>query len=112
MDLKSHYRQFLTRPTLEALASNASIHYVPTLISVTESGDVMKHLKTQAQYLSRKENILNAFESGNTLCVEAETTLQFLLGGGAFLPNLDENFIAEKTVTFPVVSCYNGISYA
>ncbi|KAI9651985.1 MAG: hypothetical protein M1831_007277 [Alyxoria varia] len=103
MDLKSHYRQFLIRPTLEALASDASIHYVPTLISVSESGDVMKHLKTQAEYLSRKENILNSLESGNTLCVEAETTVQFLLGGGAFLPNLDENFIADKTITFPVI---------
>ena len=43
-------------------------------------------------------------EGRHALSVDVETTLEFLNGGGAYLPGLDDNFVADRTVTFPMVS--------
>src|SRR5947207_14852471 len=105
MSLKSKYNSFLRNPSTGVLAENASITYIPTLTSITEPTAILKHLAAQAKQIRKRyENILSFIEGGNGVCVEAETTLEFLTGGGAYLPGLDDNFLVDKVVTFPVAS--------
>jgi hypothetical protein len=42
-------------------------------------------------------------EGTNALAVEVHTTLELLSGGGSYLPGLDDNFLADRIVTFPIV---------
>lgn len=105
MALQAAYRQFLDAPSPELLASDASLHYVTTLTTHNSSTEIIKHLKSQTRLLKKKEEkFLDAVEAPNALAVEVETTIEFVLGGGAYLPGLDDNFLADRTVTFPVVS--------
>lgn len=103
MPLSASYQRFLAQPTAEALAPDAAIHYLPSSSSINEPPAILKHLSAQAQQLKKKENFLNVIEGDNSLCVEAETTLEFQTGGGTYLPGLDDNFLADRTVTIPVV---------
>lgn len=105
MALQSAYKQFLAGPSPALLGENASIHYVTTLITHNGSSEIIKHLTAQTSQLNTKEeNFLHAIESENAIAVEVETTIEFLTGGGAYLPGLDDNFLADRTVTFPIVS--------
>jgi hypothetical protein len=105
MALQSAYKQFLAAPNPTSLAEDASIHYITTLVTYNGPNDILKHLKSQGITLKKKaENFLNVVESQDALVVEVETTIEFLTGGGAFLPNLDDNFLADRVVTFPIVS--------
>lgn len=103
MALTSKYQQFLARPTQEALAPGAAINYLPSLTTITEPAVIIKHLNAQTQQLKKKENFLNVVYGDYSICVEAETTIDFINGGGTFLPGLDDNFLADRTVTLPVV---------
>ncbi|WEW58417.1 hypothetical protein PRK78_003885 [Emydomyces testavorans] len=49
------------------------------------------------------ENVLNAVEGPNSLSLETETTLNFIAGGGSYLLTLDDNFVVDRTVTFPLI---------
>jgi hypothetical protein len=51
----------------------------------------------------KEEKILDAVEASNALVVEVETTMEFVTSGGAYLPGLDDNFLADRTVTLPIV---------
>lgn len=104
MALRAKYQQYLAHPSEDAFAPNASLHYVSSLTSICEPAAIIRHLKAQEQQLKTKSNFLNAFESHNSLCVEAETTLQFEEGGGTYLPGLEEYLLFDKVVTLPVVS--------
>ncbi|OCL11737.1 hypothetical protein AOQ84DRAFT_437484 [Glonium stellatum] len=104
MSLSAKYQQFLANPSTAALAEKASIHYITTLTTINEPTAIIKHLSAQSKQLEKKsEKVLSAIESSNGLCLDVETTLEFIFGGGAFLPGLDDNFLADRTVTFPVV---------
>lgn len=104
MSLSAKYQRFLANPSTAVLAEKASIHYITTLTTINESTAIIKHLSAQAKQLEKKsEKLLSAIESSNGLCLDVETTLEFISGGGAFLPGLDDNFLADRTVTFPVV---------
>ncbi|KAF1992087.1 hypothetical protein K402DRAFT_459275 [Aulographum hederae CBS 113979] len=104
MSLQKNYEQFLASPTTAALAEGSSIIYVPTLTTINEPTAILKHLAVQAKFLTKKsDKLLNAIESAAGLCLEVETTLEFVNGGGAYLPGLDDNFLADRIVTFPVV---------
>lgn len=50
--------------------------------------------------------MLNCIESEDEICLDVETTLEFVTGGGAYLPGLDDNFLADRVVTFPIVSLH------
>lgn len=104
MTLQEKYKQYLAKPTEAALSTDASIHYIPTLSTFTKPQGILKHLDVQGQQLKVKANFLNVIEGDNALCVETESTIQFLLGGSAYLPGLDDNFLADRTVTLPIVS--------
>ena len=104
MALSAAYQTFLSAPAASQLAPGASINYVPTTTTVTEPAAILKHLAAQAKLLKKKsEKVLSAIESSNGLCLDVETTLELINGGGAFLPGLDDNFISGRTVTIPVV---------
>ena len=104
MALSSLYKSFLTAPNTNLLAKDASLNYVTTLTNVNESGAIIKHLEKQQKVVRKKsEKVINIIESPDALCLDVETTLEFVSGGGAYLPNLDDNFLADRVVTFPVV---------
>ena len=105
MPLSAKYEAFLASPSSGALAGNASLHYITTLTSIQDAPAIIKHLSVQEKLLKKKEQkILSAIEgSDGKLCVDLETTIEFVNGGGAYLPGLDDNFISDRTVTLPMV---------
>ncbi|KAG4411026.1 hypothetical protein IFR04_015844 [Cadophora malorum] len=104
MALQAAYQQFLAAPKESALASNASLHYITTLVTLNGSAAIIKHLGTQSHELKKKEEkLLDAVESANALAVEVHTTVEFVTGGGSYLPGLDDNFLADRVVTFPII---------
>lgn len=105
--LRAKYEAYLAAPSTGALAEAASIHYVPTLTTINEPTGILKHLAAQQKLLKKKsERILSAIESSNGLCVDTETTIEFIAGGGAILPGLDDNFLSDKVVILPMVSAW------
>ncbi|KAF2467522.1 uncharacterized protein BDR25DRAFT_316855 [Lindgomyces ingoldianus] len=104
MSLSAKYQAFLGSPSSAALSDNASLHYITTLTSLNEPAAILKHLAVQDKLLKKKaEKVIGAVESANGLCLDVETTIEFISGGGAFLPGLDDNFVADRIVTFPMV---------
>lgn len=103
--LKAVYQNFLSNPTGAALDDEASLHYITTLTTINNSAAITKHFAALQKVLKKKEEkVLNAIEDENALCLEIDTTLEFLTGGGAYLPGLEENFLADRIVNFPIVS--------
>jgi hypothetical protein len=104
MALQAAYRQFLDAPNPSLLADNASLHYITTLTTFNGPAEISKHLANQGRELEKKEEkLLDVIENGNSLAVEVHTTLEFRTGGGAYLPSLDDNFLTDRVVTFPIV---------
>ncbi len=52
----------------------------------------------------KNEKVLDAVEGSHSLSLDIETTIEFRNSGGAYLPGLDDNFVADRTVIFPMVS--------
>ena len=109
MALAAKYQQFLANPAKGQLADGASLDYIPTLTSICEPTVIIRHLAAQTKLLEKKnETVHNIFETADSLCAEIETTLEFNAGGGAYLPGLDDNFLADRVVTFLVVCGKNS----
>jgi hypothetical protein len=105
MTLSAQYQRFLANPSAAALADAAAIHYITTLTTINDAAEIVKHLGAQDKQLKKKgEKVLSAIESSSGLCVDVETTIEFVSGGGAYLPGLDDNFLSDRVATFPVVS--------
>ncbi|KAI9746140.1 MAG: hypothetical protein M1818_000821 [Claussenomyces sp. TS43310] len=112
MALEAVYKQFLAAPNPAALIDNASLHYITTLTTFNGPSDILKHLKTQSNQIKKKEEkFLDAVESQNALAVEVDTTMELVTSGGAYLPGLDDNFLADRTVTFPIIHIVTFDSY-
>ncbi|KAK5149000.1 hypothetical protein BJ546DRAFT_1025767 [Cryomyces antarcticus] len=105
MSLCDKYQQFLANPTAAALADkSSSINYVPTLTTINQPAAIIKHLQTQAKIVKKKsEKVLGAIESSDALSADVEMTVEFLSGGGAYLPQVEENFLADRMATFPMI---------
>lgn len=104
MSLRTHYEAFLANPSSGALAANATLHYVTTLTSIQDATAIIKHLSVQEKLLKKKsQKVLDAVEGRQSLSLDVDTTIEFQNGGGAYLPGLDDNFISDRTVTFPMV---------
>jgi hypothetical protein len=104
MALSAAYAQFLRSPTSAVLADAVAIHYVPTLTTINEPAALIKHLAAQAKlFIKKSENIISIVEGPASLSAEIETTIEFVSGGGALLPGLDDNFLTDKIVSFPIV---------
>lgn len=107
MALQAAYQQYLATPNSSFLAENASLHYITTLTTFHGPAEIIKHLNTQTKKLKKKsEKIIDVVDGTSSLAVETELTVEFLNGGGAFLPGIDDNFLADREVTFLVV-CYS-----
>jgi hypothetical protein len=105
MTLRDTYARFLAAPASGALADNATLHYVSTLTSINDATAIIKHFSAQEKLLKKtSQKILDTVEGRHALSVDVETTIEFSNGGGAYLPGLDDNFVADRTVTFPMVS--------
>ena len=108
--LKSVYQSFLTNPNASALNDNTSLHYITTLTTISSAAAIVRHHAAHQKVLTKKEEkILSCVEGSNALCLDIETTLEFIAGGGAYLPGLDDNFLVDRAVTFPIVkeTCTN-----
>lgn len=99
------YKQFLAAPASALLADDAALHYVTTTTSYRGATDIIKHLGTlRNQVKKKKEDFLTVIEGQNAAAIEVDTALEFLTSGAAYLPGLDDNFLADRTVYLPVVS--------
>lgn len=103
--LRAVYQSYLGNPTASALTENASLNYITTLTTINTAAAIVKHHTAHQKVLKKKEEkVIGCIESEDALCLDVETTLEFLTGGGAYLPGLDDNFLADRVVTFPMVS--------
>ncbi|TGO91721.1 hypothetical protein BPOR_0020g00160 [Botrytis porri] len=104
MSLQSAYKQFLASPNPSLLAADASLHFITTLVTVHGASNVVKHLNGQNHQLEKKEEtFLNTVEGPSSIAAEIHTTIEFKTSGGSYLPGLDDNFLADRTVTFPII---------
>ncbi|EAW15210.1 uncharacterized protein ACLA_058720 [Aspergillus clavatus NRRL 1] len=104
MSLKSVYQKFLANSRSASLAADASLIYITTTTQFDGADAVVSHLTKQESIVKRKSaEIIGAIESSDSLCLDVETTLEFVSGGGAYLPSLDDNFLADRVATFPTV---------
>jgi hypothetical protein len=102
---KDSYQRFLANPRNAPLAANASLIYVPTTTKIEGADAIATHTSRQRSIVKKNsDRIINAIESSDALCLDMETTLEFVEGGGAYLPSLDDNFLADRVVTFPTVN--------
>lgn len=105
MALQAAYKQFLAAPNSSLLAANASLHYVTTTTSYTGPTEIIKHLSAQRNHLKKKkEDILDVVEGQAAIAIQTETAIEFISSGGAYLPGLDDNFLADRVVYIAVVS--------
>ncbi|EHA53650.1 hypothetical protein MCOR27_001640 [Pyricularia oryzae] len=101
MALQAAYVQFLTAPNLAALAEKATLNYITTTTSISGAGEVVKHLNGLHSHVKKnKETLLSAIEGrdGLALAIEMDTSLEFVISGGPYLPGLDDNFLADRKI--------------
>ncbi|KAL0939331.1 uncharacterized protein CTRU02_205941 [Colletotrichum truncatum] len=106
--MSATYRQFLTAPNSSLLAPNATLLYITTTTSYNGPTDIIKHLNTlRNQVKKKKEDILDVVEGRDAIAAEIETSLEFVTSGGVYLPGLDDNFLADRTVHLPIMHVVN-----
>jgi hypothetical protein len=105
MALAAVYQQFLAAPDASHLAEDATLNYITTTTAFRGSVDIVKHLTTlRKQINKKKENVLSLVHGQDAIATEIETGLEFVTSGASYLPALDENFLIDRTVYFPIVS--------
>ncbi|KAJ5765701.1 hypothetical protein N7520_005260 [Penicillium odoratum] len=101
---QTEYRNFLASPRSAKLAANVSLIYVPSTTKFEGKDSVLTHLSRQSSIVKKKsEDVISSIEASDSLVLDMETTLEFLEGGGAYLPSLDDNFLADRVVTIPTL---------
>ncbi|KAI1104152.1 hypothetical protein F4804DRAFT_204122 [Jackrogersella minutella] len=104
MALAAVYKQFIAAPNSSLLADEATLHYITTTTSYKGSTEIGKHFSASAKQLkTKKQEFLSVVEGQNVIATEVNTVLEFLSGGGPYLPGLDDNFLADRTVYLSVV---------
>lgn len=106
MALRDAYLRFIAAPDSSALAESASLSYITTTTSFAGAAEVVKHLTGLPKHLNKsKEEVLSVIEGRDRLglVVELDTALEFTLSGGPYLPGLDDNFVADRTVHLAIV---------
>ncbi|KAI0845614.1 hypothetical protein F5Y00DRAFT_265419 [Daldinia vernicosa] len=104
MALAAVYKQFLAAPNSSQLADDASLHYITTTSSYRGSAEILKHLSTTTKQLKKKKmELLAVIEGQNAIAAEVDTVLEFITSGGPYLPGLDDNFLADRTVYIPIM---------
>ena len=109
MSLQQVYESFLAAPSVDTLAKDAVLNYVTTTVTFAESAQIIKHLELQRKVLRKKsEKALNAIADRHALFLEVETVIEFVNGGGSYLPGLDDNFLTDQIVMVPIVWCQSS----
>jgi hypothetical protein len=104
MSASATYQQFLAAPNSSLLAANASLHYITTTISFNGPTEIIKHLNTLRNQVTKKAEVpLDVIDGQNALVVIISTTFEFHTTGAVFLPGIDDNFLADRTVYIPIV---------
>ena len=112
MSLLQVYEAYLNNPAGNAttLSDEATLHYINTLTSIHTAPAIVKHNAAHDRVLKKKQQkVLDHLEGGNGLTVDVETTIEFISGGGAYLPGMDDNFVSDRIVTFPMVSDFPDV---
>lgn len=105
MSLKSVYQSYLANPSEAALSEQASLNYITTLTTINTAASIIKHNAAHQKVLKKKQEVvLDCVEGTGAVTLDVDTTLEFISGGGAYLPGLDDNFVSNRVVTFPMVS--------
>ena len=105
MSLKSVYQSYLANPSEAALSEQASLNYITTLTTINTAASIIKHNAAHQKVLKKKQEVvLDCVEGTGAVTLDVETTLEFISSGGAYLPGLDDNFVSDRVVTFPMVS--------
>lgn len=113
MSLQDIYKRFLGSPSADALADDASLHYITTTTSFAGASNITKHLSSLASQVKKeKETVLYAIEGQDAIALEVNTSLEFLIQGGPYLPGLEDNYVADRKVNFTIVSCQSFLSQA
>lgn len=103
MSLQSAYKQFLAAPNSSLLASDATLHYITTTTSYKGATEIIKHLATvRNQIKKKKEDVLNVIEAQTAAAIEVEMSFEFITGG-PYLPEMDDNFLADRVVSLPMI---------
>ncbi|KAF7594955.1 hypothetical protein BBP40_007763 [Aspergillus hancockii] len=104
MSLQEVYQRFLSEPRSASLADDVALIYITTTTRVDGTDAVVKHLARQDHVLKRKsQQVIDAVEGLNSLSLDVDTTVEFVSGGGPYLPALDDNFLSDRVATFPTV---------
>ncbi|KAI1350187.1 hypothetical protein F5Y01DRAFT_287162 [Xylaria sp. FL0043] len=104
MALAAVYQQFLAAPNPSHLAENATLNYITTTTTFRGSSEIVQHLTTlRKQINKKKENVLSLVHGQNAIAIEIETGLEFVTSGASYLPALDDNFLADRTVYLPIM---------
>ncbi|CUS07708.1 unnamed protein product [Tuber aestivum] len=104
MSLQQTYSRFLASPSVEAFSASPSMHYITTLITLSSTETIMRYLKREPSLLKKRvEKVLSAVETSDRLVLEVETELELVKNGGNYLPAMDDNFLADQVVAFPIV---------
>lgn len=111
MALAQVYERFLASPNPLSLAEDASLHYITTLKSFSQQGPIIRHLETQNRNVVKIKSSkrISAVEGASSIALETETALEFISGGGTYLPGLD-TFIVDIIATLPMVCCLRPIA--
>ncbi|EPE05505.1 hypothetical protein F503_02244 [Ophiostoma piceae UAMH 11346] len=105
MSLLAAYQQFLASPNSANLSADAIIYYVTTTTIVKGSTEIIKHIgSTRKLAKKNKEAVLSSVENtaAGGLALEVDTAIEFLTGGGPYLPALDDNFLADRKVSLSI----------
>lgn len=104
MSLKDVYQQFLGDAKTVSLASDISLVYVPSTTRIDKPDAILNHFVKQSKIVKKtSEQVLDTIEGPDSLCLDVETTVEFVSGGGAYLPSMDDAFLADQVATFPMV---------
>ncbi|KAI5309968.1 hypothetical protein KEM55_002020, partial [Ascosphaera atra] len=106
MTIKSTYESFLNEPTRSSIADEAALNYITTATQIVGAEKIHEHL-AQLQETTVKKNeqkILNVVEGYCSLSLEVQTALEFIGGGGPYVPDAELDSIKEKTATLTIVS--------
>ncbi|KAL2834728.1 hypothetical protein BJY01DRAFT_224111 [Aspergillus pseudoustus] len=104
MSLKDVYQRFLSEPRSAPLAPDVSLIYITSTTEFNGADAVLKHLTKQQHIIkTNSQNVIDAVQGSNALSLDVETSVQFVTGGGAYLPNLDETFLLDRVAKFPTI---------
>ncbi|TGZ80075.1 hypothetical protein EX30DRAFT_364854 [Ascodesmis nigricans] len=101
---QNSYLRFLSSPSESAISSSAELHYISSGTSLSTPDEIVKYLSRESRLLKKKsEKVLSSVQVQDTLVLEVETELEFVTSGGNYLPGLDDNFLADHVVVFPII---------